>query len=83
MTISPYNFKEVPKTDYYTVAPQNITLDFSEGGMGEGIFMKIHDVAKVLAEHIDIISESRELVRRGETITWEELLTKYARKKTK
>lgn len=85
MQIFPYSFEEIPKINSYTVTPQNTTLDFKEGVVEENIFMKLHDVAKILAEHIDIISESRELIKKGETITWKELLKveQHALKQTK
>ncbi len=44
---------------------------------------EMHENAKVLAEHIDIVEESRMEIQKGNTITWDELKKKRNQRKVK
>ncbi len=45
-------------------------------GSGEVDQRPYRDSAKLLQEHIEIIAESRKMIKEGKTITWKEFLTK-------
>lgn len=50
------------KNAYYV-----IEIDKSKAVSGE-----IHNIAKLLVEHMDIIEDSREQIKHGNTVTWDE-----------
>ena len=67
------DFKEhthIPKTKSTSTVPRNYTVEFIIEPTEKNI--RNYETAKLLAEHINIIAESRKTISKGEAITWEE-----------
>lgn len=50
-------------------------------GKSSAISGEMHENAKILAEHIGIIEESRDEIRKGNIVSWNELKKKHGQKK--
>ncbi len=44
-----------------------------ELGNSSAVSGEMHEIAKILVEHMETVEDSREQIKRGNTITWDEL----------
>jgi len=65
-----YNQTSIPKAQSTTVIPKEYTVKFLPIPFPNVSNFK--EEAKLLAEHIEVIAESRSLIKQGKTMTWEE-----------
>lgn len=61
----------MPKAQSTTVSPKKYAVKFLLTPFPKVSDFK--DKAKLLVEHMEIIAESRSLIKQGKTITWKEL----------
>jgi len=66
-----YTQTSIPKDQSTAVIPKEYTVNFSLNSFP--IVSNFKEEAKLLAEHMEIVAESRSLIKQGKTITWEEL----------
>jgi hypothetical protein len=78
MQVQEYKTKFIPKVKASKITPKGLSVRFIISSSSKT--SKNYNAAKVLAEHIDIIAESRSLITKGETITWEEMLSSNGQK---
>ena len=71
MQILQYNQTSIPKAQLTTVIPKEYTVKFLLTPFPKVSNFK--EEAKLLAKHMEIIPESRSLIKQGKTMTWEEL----------
>lgn len=68
------------KVEFHKYEKNSYTIPLGKSAVVTG---EMHENAKILAEHIDIVEESRMEMQRGNTITWNELKKKHSQKKAK
>lgn len=85
---------KLPRVELIGTIPPNITaIDFHTENGGYYLVSLIKQVAilgsttreaaKILAEHIDIIEESRKQINKGNTVTWGEFIKTHAKTRRK
>lgn len=79
-----YRETPLPKIELSSVIPKGhgttFIITFGKKEYAGGEFLQ---PAKILAEHIDIIAESRRIIEEGKTVAWEEFYNTHAQKRRK
>lgn len=81
--------KQLPQIESSRVTSSGLKIDFHGGkdayyelkvGESSAISGEMHDIAKLLVEHMDIIEDSRMQIKKGNTITWDEIKKTHAKR---
>lgn len=83
---------KLPRAELIKTIPNSTDIDFRTTN-GNHYVVKItkqpailgstREAAKILAEHIDIVEESRKQISQGNTVTWEEFIKIHAKTRRK
>lgn len=75
-----------------TIPPKKTAIDFHTENGGyylvslvkhPAILGSTREAAKILAEHIDIVEESRKIINKGNTVTWGDFIKTHAKTRRK
>ena len=79
--INPILQTSIPTVEASKATTSGLRVDFGNGknthyilkiGNNNAVSGEMHDIAKLLVEHMDIVEDSRKQIKQGNTVTWDE-----------